>query len=309
MSYELMNINNYKHLFFPTEQPKIICLMGPTASGKTDLAMQLAQQFPCEIISVDSAMIYRGMDIGTAKPTPAQLHEVPHHLIDIRDPAETYSVAEFCAAAAGLITEIIRRDKMPLLVGGTMMYFKALQQGLSQLPSANDEIRQQISFEAEQIGWPAMHQRLVEIDPIAAQRIKPNDAQRLQRCWEIYRLTGKTMTAMQQEVRNQYLIDYQIINLGLMPEERADLHAKIKQRFEQMLKLGLIEEVEQLFKRSDLNRNLPSMRSVNYRQVWDYLAGEINFEEMKEKAIIATRQLAKRQMTWMRSWENLIVVS
>lgn len=305
-----MMIKNCQHLFSPTEQSKIICLMGPTASGKTDLAMQLAQQFPCEIISVDSAMIYRGMDIGTAKPTPAQLREVPHYLIDIRDPAETYSVAEFCTDATKLIDEIIQRNKIPLLVGGTMMYFKSLQQGLSQLPSANNEIRQQISFEAEQVGWAAMHQRLAEIDPIAAQRIKPNDAQRLQRCLEIYRLTGKTITELQQEeVRNQYLANYQIINLGLMPDDRADLHTKIKQRFEQMLKLGLIEEVEQLFKRPDLHCNLPSMRSVNYRQVWDYLAGEINFAEMKEKAIIATRQLAKRQMTWMRSWENLMIVS
>lgn len=305
-----MMIKNYQHLFSPTEQPKIICLMGPTASGKTDLAMQLVQQFPCEIISVDSAMVYRGMDIGTAKPSPAQLREVPHHLIDIRDPAETYSVAEFCADVTKLVDEIIQRNKIPLLVGGTMMYFKSLQQGLSQLPPANDEIRQQISFEAEQVGWAAMHQRLAEIDPIAAQRIKPNDAQRLQRCWEIYRLTGKTMTAMQQEeIRNQYLAGYQIINLGLIPDDRIDLHVKIKQRFEQMLVLGLIEEVEQLFKRHDLHRNLPSMRSVNYRQVCDYLAGEINFEEMKEKAIIATRQLAKRQMTWLRSWGNLIIMS
>lgn len=284
----------------------IICLLGPTASGKTNLAIQLIQKLPCEIISVDSGMIYREMDIGTAKPTAEELKIAPHRLINICDPIETYSAAKFRADALQEIENIIAQERMPLLVGGTMLYFRALQQGLSQMPSANQEIRAQISQTAEKIGWPALHAKLASIDQISAARISPNDAQRLQRALEVYELTGLTLTQLCEQNRPQPL-PYEFINIALIPENREIIHARIRLRLEKMLADGLVEEVEKLFQRGDLHPDLPSMRTVGYRQVWQFLAGKINHQEMIEQILIATRQLAKRQLTWLRSWPNLSV--
>ncbi len=285
-------------------QPTVICLMGPTASGKTALAVELVKNLPCEIISVDSAMVYREMNIGTAKPGADVLKIAPHHLLDIRDPAENYSAGEFRADALHEIKNIIAQDKIPLLVGGTMLYFNVLQHGIAELPQADQEIRQQISDEAKQYGWQALHERLKKIDPISAQRIHPNDPQRLQRALEVYEISGKTLTALQLENPKNNL-PYNIINIAIAPTDRAELHQKIAERFDIMLQQGFIAEVEKLFKRNYLSADLPSMRSVGYRQIWDYLAGKLTHEEMRERAIIATRQLAKRQLTWLRSWENL----
>jgi tRNA dimethylallyltransferase len=277
--------------------------MGPTSSGKTRLAIELVQQLPCDIISVDSGMIYRGMDIGTAKPTPEEQKIAPHRLIDVCDPSETYSAGQFREDAIKEIEDILSHGRIPLLVGGTMLYFKALQQGLAELPMADPEIRKKISAEAEQIGWQELHKKLESIDPIAAERINQNDAQRIQRALEIYAITGLPMTEL-LSAKNMQPLPYPIINIAIKTE-RNILHERIEQRFQQMLKNGFIEEVEQLFKRGDLHPDLPSIRAVGYRQVWQYLSGEINYAEMQEKAIIATRQLAKRQLTWLRTWPNL----
>lgn len=294
--------------------------MGPTATGKTSLAIELTQKLPCDIISVDSSMVYRGMDIGSAKPTLAEQELAPHRLIDIRDPIETYSAGDFRDDAIHEIEDILAQERIPLLVGGTMLYFKALQQGLAKLPKADQDIRDKITAEAEQQGWDKLYEKLVKIDPESAQRIHPNDPQRLQRALEIYEITGKSMTAViaaAQEEQPQY----NFVNIALMPESRAELHEKIEQRFDQMLQDGLINEVEQLISHISPCRggsrtargstqkinldNLPtSLRAVNYRQVCQYLAGEIDYETMREKAIIATRQLAKRQITWLRSWQD-----
>lgn len=287
-------------------KPPIIFLMGPTASGKTDLAIEIVKQLPSELISVDSALVYKGLNIGTAKPTPEILAEFPHHLIDIKDPAEPYSAADFRVDAMQLIADITARNKTPLLVGGTMLYFKALKDGLAEMPAANDAIRQQISTEASQHGWPYIHAQLAAVDPESANRIHPNDPQRLQRALEVYLCTGKTMTAYRQEQqRQQHDFPYQIISMAVAPKERKTLHQRIEQRFLQMVKQGLLDEVKALKQRQDLHTALPSIRSVGYRQVWDYLAGELSYEEMIEKGIIATRQLAKRQFTWLRSWPAL----
>ncbi|EDN67217.1 tRNA delta(2)-isopentenylpyrophosphate transferase [Beggiatoa sp. PS] len=277
-----------------------IFLMGPTASGKTDLAVYLVKHFPCDIISVDSAMIYRGMDIGTAKPSPLILEKAPHRLINIRDPSETYSVGQFCREAQTEIQTIKSAGRIPLLVGGTMLYFHSLQQGLSTLPSANPQVRQHLKNEAEQIGWPALHQRLAKIDPQTAQRIHPNDAQRIGRALEIYEESGQTMSTWYAKAPPQPWNE-SIIKLVIAPTERSVLHAKIAQRFHTMLEQGFIEEVRRLFEQGDLNPDLPAMRCVGYRQVWHYLAGELLYDNLPEKAIIATRQLAKRQMTWLRT--------
>jgi tRNA dimethylallyltransferase len=285
----------------------VICLMGPTAAGKTQLAIQLTQKLPCDIISVDSGMVYRGMDIGTAKPSSAELAIAPHRLIDIRDPSETYSVAQFCDDALNEIEDIIAHERIPLLVGGTMLYFRALQQGLSKMPSADSSVRAQIALEAEKLGWQDLHAKLAKIDPASAMRISPKDAQRIQRALEVYELTGLTLTQLCEQNKPQPL-SYKIINLGLMPASKIALDEKISLRFQQMLKLGFIEEVEQLFNRGDLTSDLPSMRAVGYRQVWQYLSGQLSREAMVEQAIIATRQLAKRQLTWLRSWSNLEVI-
>lgn len=281
----------------------IICLMGPTAAGKTDLAVELAQRFPCEIISVDSAMVYRGMDIGTAKPSADILKSAPHRLLDIRDPSEPYSAGQFRADALHEIANIIAQQRIPLLVGGTMLYFHVLQYGLAQLPRANAEIRNRILEEAERYGWQVLHERLQKIDPVAAKRIHPHDPQRLQRALEVYELTGKTITALQQE-QAAAALPYSVINIVVAPTDRAQLHEAIAQRFEQMLQQGLVAEVERLYHRGDLHPNLPSIRAVGYRQVWDYLAGHSRYDEMRQRGIIATRQLAKRQLTWLRSWEH-----
>lgn len=277
--------------------------MGPTAAGKTDVAMQLVAEFPCDIISVDSAMVYRGLNIGTAKPSADELAQAPHRLIDIRDPAERYSAADFCLDAVREIDDILQAGRIPLLVGGTMLYFNALQQGLSPLPEADPLVRQQLALKAMQIGWSAMHQELTVIDPVAAQRIHPNDPQRIQRALEIYEITGLSMTYLQQQ--KPVPLPYQFINFAMAPDDRQILHQRIAQRFDQMLLNGFIEEVRGLHARDDLSLDLPSMRAVGYRQVWHYLEGKIDKNAMRELGIIATRQLAKRQLTWLRSWPNL----
>lgn len=283
----------------------MICLMGPTASGKTHLAVELVQHYPFEIISVDSALVYRGMDIGTAKPEASVLAVAPHRLIDIRDPSEPYSAAQFREDALREIEAIYARHKIPLLVGGTMLYFRALQKGLAAMPSADPNIRAQLSAEMTANGLEALHARLAAIDPAAAARIHPNDPQRIQRALEVYLISGKTITAWQTE-QDDALLDYDIYNVIVAPAERSVLHARIAERFKQMIALGLIDEVKQLYQRADLTLETPAIRSVGYRQVWEYLAGHYRYAEMQEKAIIATRQLAKRQLTWLRSWPDAV---
>ncbi len=284
-----------------TENKTIICLMGPTASGKTQLAVELVQRFSCEIISVDSAMVYRGMDIGTAKPDAQILKIAPHKLLDIRDPANAYSAADFCKDAFAVIEDIISRKKIPLLVGGTMMYFNALQKGLSDLPSADIAIREKLNLELQAVGTQAMHARLQKIDPDAALRIHAHDAQRIQRALEVFEMTGKSLTELQKNTFS-ILSNYKIINLAITPNDRSILHERIAKRFLLMLEAGFIDEVKALFLRDDLNLNTPAIRSVGYRQAWEYLLGQLSYDEMIEKGIIATRQLAKRQLTWLRHW-------
>jgi tRNA dimethylallyltransferase len=279
--------------------------MGPTASGKTNLAIELIQHLDAEIISVDSAMVYRGMDIGTAKPSALILKQAPHRLIDTHDPSQSYSAGEFRVDAIAAIEEILSRDRIPLLVGGTMLYFHILQQGIATLPQANQQVRQQLEKELAQQGLKKLHQRLSSIDLIAAQRIHPNDPQRILRALEVFMLTGKTLTALQQASHRHSQLPYLFINIALIPSDRDLLYQSIASRFQTMLKLGLLAEVDQLFKRGDLHANLPSIRTVGYRQVWSYLMGHSSSIEMQESAIIATRQLAKRQLTWLRSWKKL----
>ena len=280
-------------------------LMGPTAAGKTDLAVALVQQLNCEIISVDSALVYREMNIGTAKPDAAILSVAPHRLIDICDPSEAYSAANFRQDALREIEDIQKLGKIPLLVGGTGLYFRSLQHGLSDLPAADPEIRQQLEAEAKQQGWAAMHQQLTEIDPASAQRIHPNDPQRIQRALEVYRMTGKAMSTLYAQAEKQSL-PFDVIKLAIAPEQRSLLHQRIEQRFHLMLKQGLIAEVESLYKRGDLHLDLPALRAVGYRQVWQYLAGEWDYDTMVYKGIVATRQLAKRQLTWLRSEKDAV---
>ena len=280
------------------EKTNAIFVMGATATGKTDLAIEIRQRFPVELISVDSALIYRGMDIGTAKPSAEVLSAAPHFLVDIIDPAQRYSAWDFVSDTKQLIEQITNRGNMPLLVGGTMMYYHALEQGLNQLPMADQSIRSRLNSEAEVAGWPAMHQKLEAIDPVSAQKIKPNDSQRIQRALEVFEISGQTLSSLQQSksVNNGINATKFILNA----ENRQHLHKRIERRFDLMMQNGLIEEVEQLKRRPDLNLTLPSMRCVGYRQVWQYLAGELNQDEMIFKSIVATRQLAKRQMTWLR---------
>lgn len=280
----------------------IFCLMGPTASGKTALACELLDIFPFEIISVDSAMIYREMNIGTAKPSPEELKKAPHHLIDILDPIESYSAAQFCEDTIALIEAIYERGKIPLLVGGTMMYFNALQQGLSTLPQADEKIRADLLHQANQHGWFYLHQQLETIDPISATRIHPNDTQRIQRALEVYQLTGKPLSLFWLEEKGA--TKYHFVNLILFPEQRSWLHERIAQRFEHMLLQDFVGEVAQLLQKWQLPPTCPSMRSVGYRQVINYLAGDYDYETLRHKGIVATRQLAKRQLTWLRSWDN-----
>ena len=286
------------------DPPPVLCLMGPTASGKTGLAVELVQRLPFEIISVDSAMIYRGMDIGTAKPGPELLERAPHHLIDILDPAERYSAARFCEDALALMEQIRARGGLPLLVGGTSLYFRALQQGLSELPEADPACRAELEEQAAREGWEALHRELARVDPEAALRIHPNDPQRIGRALEVYRLTGRPLSDWFREGRG---VDspYRFVNIGLAPPERGVLHQRIAGRFRQMLAQGLVEEVRALYARPDLHAGLPSMRAVGYRQVWSWLAGECSEAEMMERGIAATRQYAKRQLTWLRSEAGL----
>ena len=284
---------------------QVICLLGPTASGKTDLAVSLYRRFPgrFELISVDSALVYRGMDIGTAKPPPELLAEVPHHLIDIREPTQTYSAADFCDDAHDLIAGILARDCTPLLVGGTMLYFRSLLEGLAEMPAADEALREKLLEEASQLGWEHLHQRLQQVDPVASQRIRPSDTQRLQRALEVYELTGRPISEFQADSARSW--PYSTLQIGLFPPDRGALHLRIEQRFHQMLEAGLVQEVEALKARGDLHDALPAMRAVGYRQVWAYLEGGFSYDEMVYRGIVATRQLAKRQMTWMRSWPEL----
>lgn len=278
----------------------IVCLMGPTASGKTALAFELVKAFPFEIISVDSAMIYREMNVGTAKPSIEELKHAPHHLIDILDPIENYSAAQFCEDAVELIEAIFQRGNYPLLVGGTMMYFNALQQGLSVLPQADETIRLDLLRQAEHHGWSYLHRQLEQVDPQSAERIHPNDTQRIQRALEVYQLTGKPLSFFWSEQKGAG--KYHFVNLILFPEQRAWLHERIALRFEQMLNQDFVGEVAQLLQKWQLPPTCPSMRCVGYRQVINYLAGDYDYETLQHKGIVATRQLAKRQLTWLRSW-------
>ncbi len=273
--------------------------MGPTATGKTDLAMALADALPMDIISVDSAMVYRGLDIGSAKPDTQTLAESPHRLIDICDPAETYSAGRFRDDALAEMAQITAAGRIPLLAGGTMLYFRALQQGIAELPAADRKIRHKLDEEARSRGWDYMHQRLARIDPLSAQRIHPNDPQRIQRALEVYEISGKTLTDFWREQGGQRLA-YRRAKIALMPPDRVELRKAVARRFDAMIDQGLIEEVKKLRQREDLHPELPAIRAVGYRQVWAMLAGEYDFETMREKAIIATAQLAKRQMTWLR---------
>jgi tRNA dimethylallyltransferase len=281
--------------------------MGPTASGKTGLAIALSEKIDCEVISVDSALIYKQMDIGTAKPTAEEVSKVPHWLIDILDPSESYSVAEFCNQAESLIQDIHSRGKIPILAGGTMMYFNALINGMSQIPESDPKVRDVIQARARDIGWAAMHQNLVEIDPTVAARVHPNDPQRIGRALEVYEISGKPLSYWQQKksLGIAEKLDAPIHQFAIAPQDRAVLHQRIAMRFEQMLTNGFIQEVEKLRARGDLHKDMPSIRCVGYRQVWEYLDGDIDHQTMLEKGIAATRQLAKRQFTWLRGWDNL----
>jgi tRNA dimethylallyltransferase len=284
--------------------PPAIFIMGPTASGKTALACALYDELPCELISVDSALVYKDMNIGTAKPTAEELAQYPHHLIDIRDPSEPYSAADFREDVLRVMAEVTARGNIPVLVGGTMLYFKFLLEGAADLPEADEAIRKQIEDEAREKGWPAIHEKLAQVDPESAARLNPNDPQRVQRALEVYLVTGKTLTehwAQQQ----QKSIPYHVVQFAICPKERKTLHERIEIRFEQMLKEGFVEEVRALYQRGDLHENLPAIRAVGYRQVWEHLNGQLSYDEMIFKGVVATRQLAKRQVTWLRSWKDL----
>jgi tRNA dimethylallyltransferase len=278
----------------------VIFLMGPTASGKTGLAIALAQAFPVELVSVDSALVYKGMDIGTAKPDKAILAKAPHHLIDLVSPLLSYSAAQFRDDGLRLIKEIHAKNRIPLFVGGTMLYFNALQHGLNALPEADSVVRKDILQRAQRLGWPALHGELAKIDPITAQRLAPNDAQRIERALEIYAISGQTMSALLQP-GNNHSFDYRLLKIALMPSDRAVLHQRIARRFDDMLEQGLVEELRGLrMQYPELASNMPAMRCVGYRQAWEYLDGKYDLATLREKGIAATRQLAKRQMTWLR---------
>jgi tRNA dimethylallyltransferase len=281
------------------QRPLAVFLMGPTASGKTALACAVSDHFPMDLISVDSALVYRGLDIGSAKPDAATLARYPHRLIDIRDPAEPYSAADFRGDAVAAMQEITGRGRVPLLVGGTGLYFRALQQGLSQLPEADPAIRERLAAQASIEGWPALHARLQQLDPPAAERIGPNDAQRIQRALEVIELTGRPLSEQQRGGSGERF-PWRVLKLALVPADRAPLHARIAQRFDAMLSHGFLDEVRALRERGDLHADLPAIRAVGYRQAWEHLDGQISAAEFRDRAIFATRQLAKRQMTWLR---------
>lgn len=289
-----------------SKDPPAIVLMGPTASGKTAVALELARELPCEIVSVDSALVYKDMNIGTAKPDAETLRSIPHHLVDIIEPHETYSAARFRDDALTAMREITERGSIPLLVGGTMLYFQALLQGLNELPPADPMIRLVIDTMAQEQGWPAVHAKLRELDPDTARRLEPNDAQRVQRALEIYYITGKTMGELLQKPRYVYF-PYAPIKVALVPSDRARLHAAIEARFDHMLAAGLVAEVERLRDDYGLDPTMPSMRCVGYRQAWQFLERRLTQEELRSEGIAATRQLAKRQLTWLRGMTDVTV--
>lgn len=278
--------------------------MGPTASGKTSLAVSLVQRLPLEIISVDSALVYRGMDIGTGKPDAATLAVAPHHLLDIRDPTEAYSAAAFRSDALELMQQITQRRRVPLLVGGTMLYFRALLRGLDDLPQADPALRAQLEAEAAVQGWPALHAELAQCDPVTAARLEPTDAQRIQRALEVFRLSGQPLSAQLTATHTE--LPYRVLQLALIPSDRAVLHQRIAARFDAMLAEGLVEELRTLRQKWALNAQMPAMRCVGYRQAWAYLDGEIDRTTLREQGLAATRQLAKRQHTWLRSWPSTV---
>lgn len=288
----------------PTDGWPVVVLLGPTASGKTAVASALYQQVDCSLISVDSTQVYKRMDIGSAKPSADELRDTPHELIDIREPWETYSAAEFCRDASRLIEAAKATNRVPVLVGGTMMYFRSLLGGLADMPAADADVRAQILAEAERSGWQSLHDELARVDPVAAERIHPNDPQRLQRAIEVYRLTGETITSRQRRSTSA-MPEGSLLKVGLFPEDRARLHAVVGERFDAMLEDGLVGEVEALRLCSEIHRGLPSQRAVGYRQVWDVITGEYPEIQLAERGKAATRQLAKRQLTWMRSMDNL----
>jgi len=288
------------------KKPPVIFLMGPTASGKTDLAMALHDLMPVELISVDSALVYRGMDIGSAKPTKKELEKYPHRLIDIRDPSEPYSAADFVADAEREIADIHMQGKIPLLVGGTMLYFKALLDGLADMPEADANVRAKIEKDAELHGWAYVHQQLAEVDPQMALEIHPNHSQRLSRALEVFLVSGKTMTQLRELQSSNpsagFAARFDLKQMAIAPRDRQVLHQRIEQRFTKMIEQGFVDEVRGLFHRGDLHPDLPAIRAVGYRQVWEYFDQKLNHEEMIERGIIATRQLAKRQLTWLKGW-------
>ncbi len=291
-----------------TEKPLVLFLMGPTASGKTDLAIALRQHLPVELISVDSALVYRGLDIGSAKPSAEEQALAPHRLLDVRDPSEPYSASDFREDALREIDDIIQQGKIPLLVGGTMMYFKALLEGFADLPAADQAVRKQIETDANQYGWPYMHEQLRAVDPECADTIHPNHSQRISRALEVYRVSGQTMSALRAEQDRQaddLTTRYRVVQFAITPHDRSVLHERIARRFHNMIDEGFIDEVQGLHQRGDLHADLPAIRAVGYRQVWQYLEGELERDEMIERGIIATRQLAKRQLTWLRGWDQL----
>ncbi|NQY41724.1 MAG: tRNA (adenosine(37)-N6)-dimethylallyltransferase MiaA [Legionellales bacterium] len=280
----------------------VLGILGPTATGKTDLACNIANIAPVQIISVDSSMVYRGMDIGTAKPSKKILEKYPHKLINIRDPQESYSAGDFLEDALVSIRDSLNCGKTPLLVGGTMLYFHVLQNGLSQLPKRNTDIREELAKRAKKLGWESLHAELAEIDPESFQKIKPTDKQRIQRALEVYSLTNKPLGSFQLSKPNY---EFEIKLFGIVPSERSIIHQNIENRFKDMLKMGLIEEVNKLYETPGLCLDLPSIRSVGYRQIWQYLSGELTYNEMVQQATAATRQLAKRQLTWLRRWDDI----
>ncbi len=288
------------------DRPPIICILGPTASGKTDLAVNLVERQPMDIISVDSAMVYQDMNIGTAKPDAETLNRAPHRLIDFLDPAIAYSAAEFRRDALREMADITHRGRIPLLVGGTMMYFKSLLHGLAQMPAADEATREALLAEASEKGWDKLHVKLAKVDPESAQRIHPNDPQRISRALEVYKLTGVPLSAWQAKPTEP--LPYKPLLISLFPSDRGWLHERIERRFHLMVKQGLVDEVRALFERGDLDESMPSIRAVGYRQVWQYLCGALDENQMIERGIIATRQLAKRQLTWLRSMPDLVTL-